>query len=68
MEILKSISNTNNFFESKQILESKGLVVTDYEEDDVYMVKYDKTKSDMLDADVLKCRGIIIDKKTNKLL
>ena len=68
MEILKSISNTNNFFESKQILESKGLVVTNYEEDGVYMVKYDKTKSDMLDDDVLKCRGIIIDKKTNKLL
>ena len=39
MEILKSISNTNNFFESKQILESKGLVVTNYEEDGVYMVK-----------------------------
>ena len=51
---------------SQKILQKKGLVVKEYES--LYLVKYVKGQSDMKDSDVQKCRGIILEKNSNKLL
>ena len=66
MHYLNCLDGITNFEESKSILQNKGLVVKEYES--LYLVKYVKGKSDMKDSDVQKCRGIILEKNSNKLL
>ena len=65
MKLLYSIED-KTFNESKEILEKKGLVVTEY--GNLYLVKYNKDLSDMSDEEVRYCRGIILEKDTNKLV
>jgi len=65
MKLISSIEN-KNFVESKKILENKGLIVTEY--DDSYLIKYNKNISDMSDEEVRCCRGLILEKGSNKLL
>ena len=66
MHYLNCLDGIKNFEESKKILQDKGLIVKEY--DNLYLVKYVKGKSDMKDSDVQKCRGIILEKDSNKLL
>jgi len=65
MKLLYSIEN-KTFSESKEILEKKGLVITEY--DNLYLVKYNKDLSDMTDDEVRHCRGIILEKESNNLV
>ena len=66
MHYINCLNGVETFEESKSILQSKGLVVKEY--DNLYLVKYVKGKSDMKDTDVRKCRGVILTKDSNKLL
>jgi hypothetical protein len=66
MHYLNCLDKVTNFEESKKILKDKGLVIKEY--GDLYLVKYRKDKSDMKNEDVQKCRGIILEKNSNKLL
>ena len=68
MEVLKCIKKESSFDEVKKILEGKGLIVNDYENDDIFLVKYDKNQSNMSDSDVKQCRGLIISKDGNKTI
>ena len=68
MEVLKSITSQTPFESVKEILEKKGLVVIDYPNEDLYLVKYDKQYSDMMDPEVRLCRGLIVDKDANHLV
>ena len=66
MPYLKCISGITDFETTKKILENKQLVVKEY--GNLFIVKYDKTMSDMNDPDVKRCRGVILEKNTNKLI
>jgi hypothetical protein len=66
MHYINCLEGIKSFEESKSILQNKGLVVKEY--DNLYLVKYVKGKSDMKDNDVRKCRGIILEKNSNRLL
>ena len=66
MHYISVLNNITNFIESKKKLEDLGLIVKDY--DNLYLVKYDKDTSMMDNEDVRKCRGIILEKNTNKLV
>lgn len=66
MHYISVLNGTTDFEESKTRLEHLGLVVKEY--DNLYLVKYDKTRSNMEHEDVLKCRGIILEKNTNRLV
>ena len=66
MHYLSVLDGISSFEESKSVLENLGLIVKEY--NDLYLVKYDKTKSVMENEDVMKCRGIILEKDTNKLV
>ena len=66
MHYINCLEGINDFSDSKRILSEKGLIVKEY--DDLYLVKYDKNKSNMKDLDVLKCRGLILEKNTNKVV
>jgi hypothetical protein len=66
MHYINCLNRVETFEESKSILQSRGLLVKEY--DNLYLVKYVKGKSDMKDPDVRKCRGIILEKNSNKLL
>ena len=66
MSYISCLNGITGFDDSKQILEDKNLIVKEY--DNLYIVKYDKTNCDMNDPDVRKCRGIVIEKNTNKLV
>ena len=66
MHYINCLEGIKSFEESKSILQNKGLVVKEY--DNLYLVKYVKGKSDMKDTDVRKCRGIILEKNSNRLL
>ena len=66
MSYISCLNGITNFDESKKILEGKNLIVKEYE--NLYLVKYDKSNCDMNDPDVRKCRGIVMEKDTNKLV
>ena len=68
MEVLDCLKNINSFVEAKSILKEKGLKIKENQNDNLYLVKYDKTKCNMLDKDVCNCRGIIVDKSNNTLV
>ena len=68
MEVLSSITRETSFEQSKKILEDKGLIINDYPDNGLYLVKYDKKSSDMTDNDVKLCRGLIIDRDTNNVV
>ena len=66
MNYLDCLASITDFEETKKILEEKNLIVKNYDNLDLFLVKYDKSKSDMGDKDVRKCRGLILEKNTNK--
>lgn len=66
MTYLDCLKDVSDFEKSKLILSSKNLIVKEYES--LYIVKYDKKTCDMNDQDVKKCRGIVLEKNTNKLV
>ena len=66
MHYLECLSEITDFDQSKKILMEKGLIVKEY--DNLYLVKYDKSKCDMSNIDVNKCRGLVLEKNTNKLV
>jgi hypothetical protein len=66
MHYISVLNDVLDFNESKKNLERLGLVVKEYE--NLYLVKYDKNKSLMGNEDVMKCRSIILEKNTNKLV
>jgi hypothetical protein len=63
---IECLSGISDFEKSKEILIKKGLIVKEY--DNLYLIKYDKFKCDMTDNDINKCRGLILEKNTNKLV
>lgn len=66
MHYISVLNGITDFEESKTRLEQLGLVVKEY--DNLYLVKYDKTLSNMEHEDVLRCRGVILEKNTNRLV
>ena len=66
MHYISVLNNITNFDSSKLKLEELGLIVKEY--DDLYLVKYEKEKSMMENEDVRKCRGVILEKNTNKVV
>lgn len=66
MHYLECLSEISDFEQSKKILTEKGLIVKEY--DNLYLVKYDKEKCDMTNIDINKCRGLVLEKNTNKLV
>ena len=66
MHYISVLDGITSFVESKSILENLGLIVKEY--NDLYLVKYDKEKSMMDNVDVRKCRGLILEKNTNKVV
>lgn len=68
MEVLDILKNVSNFNETKKKLEGLNLVVKEYLDKDLYLVKYDKNKCDMKNKDVLRCRGLIARISDNKLV
>lgn len=68
MHLLSCLNNISAFDESKEILEKKNLTIIPNFEKGLYLVKYDKLKSDMSDEDVQKCRGLIMSIEDNTLV
>jgi len=66
MHYIECLDGITDFNTSKEVLTSKNLIVKEYEQ--LYMVKYDKSQCDMNDNDIKKCRGIVLEKGTNKLV
>jgi hypothetical protein len=66
MTYLQCLNKITEFEETKQILENKKLLIKEY--GNLFIVKYDKLVCDMNDPDVKKCRGLILEKNTNKLV
>jgi len=66
MHYISVLNGITGFEESKTRLEQLGLIVNEY--DNLYLVKYDKTHSNMEHEDVLICRGVILEKNTNRLV
>ena len=76
MHYLSCLDGVATFEEAKKILEEKGLVVKSYETregsstfyPELYIVKYDKSRSLMTDPDVQKCRGLVLSKADNRVV
>ena len=68
MSYLSCLENVTKYQETKKILEDKKLIVKEYDDYNLFLVKYNKSTCDMNDPDVQKCRGLIMEKNTNKLI
>lgn len=68
MGYLSCLNGISGFDESKATLEALGLFVKEYSDLGLYLVKYDKSKSDMTNPDVLKCRGLVLDMENNNVV
>lgn len=68
MGLLTCLEGVTDFEKSQEILKSKHLIVKPYHNIGVYLVKYDKTKCDMSDDDVKKCRSIVLETGTNNVV
>lgn len=68
MGLLSCLEGVTDFEKTKEILNGKNLVVKTYNESGLYLVKYDKQKSNMDDSDVRKCRSLVFEIGTNNLV
>ena len=68
MNYLNCLEGITDFEETKKILISKNLIVKHDDSEPIFLVKYDKSKCDMNDQDVRRCRGLILEKGTNNLV
>lgn len=68
MTLLSCLEGVTDFEKTKQILNDKNLFVRTYEDIGLYLVKYDKKKSNMNDPDVRKCRSLVFEIGTNNLV
>ena len=68
MEVLDIINKDLSYSSTKQKLENLGLIIKEYPELDLYLIKYDKNKSDMSNSDVKKCRGLVAKMSDNSLV
>jgi hypothetical protein len=68
MEVLNCLQNTSGFEETKTKLQELNLIVKEYPEMDLYLVKYNKQECDMSNNDVKNCRGLIAQMSNNKLV
>lgn len=68
MELLNVLQQNNlvNFDDVKFFLNNNNLKVKD--SDNLYIINYDKQKSDFSKQFVKECRGIILEKNTNKII
>ena len=68
MAFLKCLEGVTDFEKSQQILKNKNLVVKPYDTNGIYLIKYDKTKCNMTDPDVRKCRSLVLEIGTNNIV
>lgn len=70
MHYLSCLNDVTDFSKAKEILESKGLRIKEYgsKMPELYIVKYDKSKCNMNDQDIGKCRGLVLSKKDNSVV
>ena len=66
MHYLDCLNGVTDFSDTKEILINKKLIVKEYE--NLFLVKYDKNLLDITDSDSRKCRGLIMEKNTNKVV
>ena len=66
MHYISVLDKITDFQQSVQALEALGLVVKEF--GDLYIVKYDKSFSQMNNLDVIKSRGLVLEKNTNKIV
>ena len=57
--LLSCLNGVSNIKEIDRILSSKNLLVKYYNNEGIYLVRYNKEKSDMKDNDTKMCRGLI---------
>lgn len=65
---MNCLNGVSDFAQSKQILEDKNLIVKEYNDLGLYLVKYDKKNCDMTDNDVRMCRGLVLEKGSNRVV
>ena len=68
MTYLQCLEGITDYDKTKDILLSKKLIIKNYDDLNLFLVKYDKNKCNMNDIDIRKCRGLIMEKNTNKII
>ncbi len=71
LNILHNISSPSNFTSIKQLLENDPyhlIIKEDNQFPTLYMLTYDRNQSNLFNEVVKQCRGIILEKETNKII
>ena len=66
MNYLGCLNGVTDFEETKKILTEQKLQIKECES--LFLIKYNKEECDMNDPDIRKCRGLVLEKDTNKLV
>lgn len=68
MHYLNFLDGITDFEEAKKICKEKNLIVKEYNDPDLYILKYDKNSSDLTDSEIRKCRGLVLSKRDNSVV
>lgn len=68
MPMLKFLENCETHKDVCKELTSRGLIYKNIKDLGLYIVKYNKNKADMEEEDIMKCRGLVCEMETNKIV
>ena len=68
MTILSFINNSLSFDEIKSDFKNLGLIYRDFPNEGLYLLKYNKTKANLSDPNIMMCRGLIVNRDTHEIV
>ena len=68
MPILKFLENCETHKDVCKELTLHGLIYKNIKDLGLYIVKYNKNKADIEDPEIMKCRGLVCEMETNKIV
>ena len=67
MPALSFINSSLPFDEVKQDFKNHGLIYRDFPNEGLYLLKYNKTKANLSDPNVMMCRGLVVNRNTHEI-
>jgi hypothetical protein len=68
MPALSFINSSLPFDEVKHDFKNHGLIYRDFPNEGLYLLKYNKTKANLSDPNVMMCRGLVVNRDTHDIV
>lgn len=68
MTKLSFVNTSLSFDEIKNDFKNHGLVYRDFKDKGLYLLKYNKSKANLTDENIMMCRGLVVDRNTHEIV